>query len=1156
MAVAACLLAPIAACAQHWNFQSYGADAGLTNPTILAVQQDSQGYLWISTEGGLFRYDGDRFRAFDAYMAGKVGAITSLHLSGDGQLWAAAAGVIFRWTGSAFVPVPGLTDLEMRSSQALASDAERLYVASISGLWSIPLLGAGTPQQLTTASAGGVYVSRDKTVWFGCGSGLCSIRNGRAVETKSSHPLPGGPWDGIAEDSGGQLWIRSAEAVYSRGVDGNFREVSRFASIHRAGLTATRGGEVLVPHTAGLAICSLNGCRNYGWESGLQPSEVIAVGEDREGSLWLGYSGQGLARWLGRKDWQSFTQTEGLTDSQIWRIVRARTGDLWIGTNHGLFHGSEKDGRWHFSRSPLLKDWTVYGLVADPDGSLWLGTFQPGLGGLVHYDPGTGRTIMYPPPIGMPRISVTDLSRDSEGSIWVTGGKSILRLKPGSTRLEVFESSLPDARAYQVLSRSGVLYFATRKGLYVERSGRHYLLTAAAGLKDNAIQSLAAGRSGEIWIAYFGPLGITRLNWEGEHVRFHHFGTADGLPSNTIYSQFVDARGVHWIGTDNGAATLEGNRWVQFDTTNGLVWNDCNVRSYLAEPDGTAWIGTSAGLSRYFPVPHVAPPVPSTLVTSVLSNDTATSSEVFDSSTRSVALRFTMLSYRQQRPLFRYRLGSNGSWLQTRAREVRFAELPPGTYHFEVQGEIMPGTWSTPASRDFKIRAPWYRGSPFLAGALSAVTALIWLGWRKREACQRRLRAELELAVEERTRSLAAATARAEEESRCKGQFLANMSHEMRTPLNGVIGLTKLALDSSNQPEVINHLTTVQSSAKLLLSLINDILDLAKMEAGKLEIVPIAFAPRLFFEEARAMFEADARSKGVTLSVQCDRTVPEWITADDCRLRQVIVNLLGNAIKFTQTGSVLVNVWHDGAQLRCAVSDTGVGIDRVHHRSIFDMFQQADNSTSRRHGGTGLGLSISLKLVQSMGGTIEVESEPGCGSTFSFGIVAPAAMAQKTPAALTPEASVRPMRILVAEDNKVNQFLLLSLLRKRGHVTLVAENGREAIAVYQDEPLDLIFMDIQMPEVDGIEAVRVIRQSEANSGRRIPVIAVTARAMPGDRDEILAAGMDEYLDKPIHTERLDAILGRFALVSEPGEPGASPQTNTSDWEESLELTAP
>jgi signal transduction histidine kinase/CheY-like chemotaxis protein len=412
------------------------------------------------------------------------------------------------------------------------------------------------------------------------------------------------------------------------------------------------------------------------------------------------------------------------------------------------------------------------------------------------------------------------------------------------------------------------------------------------------------------------------------------------------------------------------------------------------------------------------------------------------------------------------------------------------------------------------------------AGWSLMVGGLVWLAWRMFR--QGAIREGLEAAVAERTRDLAAATARAEQASRFKGEFLANMSHEMRTPLNGVIGVTQLALDASAQPEVVRHLKIVQLSAKGLLSLINDILDFSKIESGLMEVVGAPFAVRPLVTDLCLMLQQEASHKGLLLRSAVDESVPEWVSADDNRLRQVLVNLVTNAIKFTATGTVTISVGWRAERLSFTVADTGIGIPADKRDVIFDAFRQADNSTSRRYGGSGLGLTISKKLVELMDGRISLESEPGRGSTFSFAIAAPVVESPSEEPPDAREKAAESMKILVAEDHKVNQYLIVNILRKLGHFPTIAENGVEALAALDRDTFDMVLMDIQMPEMDGLEAVRRIRLAEGPSGQHLPVVALTARAMAGDRELILTAGMDEYLEKPVQVEALAAVLSRIS----------------------------
>ncbi len=1122
----------------------YGADLGLTNPTVLALHQDHDGFLWVSTEGGLFRYDGDRFRHFNADPIATRAYTHSLYSSPDGQFWVGSSLGLFRWTGEHFAAVPGFEGIELESGEAIGSDASKLYVATPDGLQSMPLQRGGPPRRVSPKWSYSVYVATDQTVWYSCGSVVCSLRDGREREWATSDGVPPGRWSSIAEDSAGRLWLRSNDKVLVRESDGlAFHApdgLPALNSTHGTHLVSTQRGQMLIPHDAGLMVCDGEDCRNYGPESGLRHTGVIAVLEDREGSIWLGYSGHGLARWLGRDQWQGFAEDEGLADPGIWRIVRDAQGDLWIGTSHGLFRGAWKGGRWRFRRSDAVGELTVYGLAAETDGSLWVGTFQSQIHGLLRYYPQTHQKVIYPPSQPFPQFATYEINRDASGAIWVATPRGVMRLAPGGAKLEPVPLPIDGASVYDVRNTGESLYVASKKGLYIQQGAMRQLLTKADGLKENWVQSIAIGPDGALWIGYFSSAGITRVDLSGGKVRLQHFTMDDGLPSNVVYSQFFDARGRHWLASDSGVALYEGNHWTHSDTSDGLIWDDCNAHAFLAEADGTVWFGTSAGLSRFQPTVQPRFVLPATLITSVLRNDLATHDTDFDSSIHSLGLRFTMLSYRRHNPNFRYRIGTDtNTWVQTQAREVRFAELPAGSYRFEVQGEVEPGVWSHAALLKFRIRPPWFLSWPCRVSLVVMLGGLIWLWWRRQEARQRKVRAELEVAVEERTRDLNAARARAEEASRVKSEFVANISHEMRTPLNAVMGFTHLALQITEKPEVSEYLRNVHLSAKGLLGLINDILDFSKLEAGRVVIVPVAFALRPFIAEIASILSREAARKRLEMKTVVEDSVPEWVLADQDRLRQVLVNLLGNALKFTSRGAVTLQVAPSANQLKFAVADTGIGIPPDKQATIFEAFQQADNSTSRRYGGTGLGLTISKRLVESMGGQLLLTSEPGKGSTFWFSIEAPAAAAPPVIAQPTQEIPVRPMRILVVEDNRVNQHLILALLRKRGHTTAVAGNGVEALAAIERDTFDLVLMDIQMPEMDGLEAVRRIRKPEAMTGQHLPVVAMTARAMAGDREAILAAGMDDYLEKPVQLERLDAVLRQTSMARPPDpSPGA------------------
>ena len=370
---------------------------------------------------------------------------------------------------------------------------------------------------------------------------------------------------------------------------------------------------------------------------------------------------------------------------------------------------------------------------------------------------------------------------------------------------------------------------------------------------------------------------------------------------------------------------------------------------------------------------------------------------------------------------------------------------------------------------------------------------------------------------------------RAEMASRAKSEFLAHMSHEVRTPMNGILGMTELLLDTPVSKEQRGFLTVVKNSADSLLTIINDILDLSKIEAGKFDLSSVSFRLRECIGTPLDLLANRAAQKHITLTVSVGTEVPDNVIGDPIRLQQVLLNLAGNAVKFTDRGGVTLKVTSrpeagNAVAMRFEVQDTGVGIPRDKQEKIFEAFSQADASVVRRFGGTGLGLTISSRLASLMGGSITVESEPGVGSCFVFAARLGLAETAETPPALTPEAQKahpRSLRILLAEDNAVNQIVASKLLEKQGHRVWLANNGREALQAFTSQrEFDLILMDVQMPEMSGFEATEQIRALEQGASGHIPIIAMTAFAMSGDRERCLVAGMDGYLSKPVRAKEL------------------------------------
>jgi PAS domain S-box-containing protein len=391
--------------------------------------------------------------------------------------------------------------------------------------------------------------------------------------------------------------------------------------------------------------------------------------------------------------------------------------------------------------------------------------------------------------------------------------------------------------------------------------------------------------------------------------------------------------------------------------------------------------------------------------------------------------------------------------------------------------------------------------------------------------------------------------AHAEMVSAARTQFLANVSHEIRTPMNSILGMTDLALDTQLTEQQRDYLDMVRASGQSLLILLNDVLDFSKIEAGKLSLHPRRFDLRSVIEETLKPMVLRAASRSLEFYSTIHPDVPERVVGDDERLRQLLLNLTGNAIKFTSSGSIQVAIepvpGHPDA-VRILISDTGIGISPDKQEAIFEPFTQADGSMTRRYGGTGLGLSISAKLVEMMGGRLYVSSRPGEGTTFSTIIHLPRAEGGPSASDVTARKAPRwhgRLRVLVAEDSVTNQILVRRLLEREGHAVDVAQTGEEALQMFRGSKYDLVLMDVQMPEMDGLQATGGIREIEKQEGGHVPILAMTAHAMPGDREQCLAVGMDGYLSKPVQSpDLLRAVYEATALrvyagADRPPDPG-------------------
>ncbi len=1194
--------------AQTFALRQFGIDNGLPQSTLYAICQDRDGVLWAGTEGGLCGYDGQHFRTLTTADGLPDNHVTALAAAPNGTLWLGHTygGLSWRRPGGPVrrCRLAGAGAGALAKVYCLLPQGPRtLWVGTWQGLFRLTCGPAdttvtryGPAQGLPDTSVQDLAADPGGKVWVGTGTGLFVLD----PSTSLAQAVPAiGRLPVLHFSFGGDslVWVATTTGLVQLHGGGPAARPWQGRRIGPAdGLCAApvwrvlqdRTGRVWVATAAGISMRAAGSqrFRCLPGDDNMSTDQANGLVEDREGNIWFA-NDRGLAQHLGTEPFEQYGAAAGLPDPEVRAVAQVQPGRYWVGTHAGLVEfgpptaSGEREGRAVPLR-PGQKNARIYALFGDRAGRAWVGSAN----GVARYDFAARRWTYYDDLPGVAGSTVFSIGEDRRGRVWVaTSTRGLTVLDPATGAHQHFGLETPGLKTndfWQVFrDRTGALWLASDDQGLVQVDTEHDTFTRRDGRPGPwSLGSVSEDGRGHLWLGSIGQ-GVWRYTLTTGQMRA--FGANYGLRDSNPYFVQCDSAGHLWVGTNVGLDRLDVGRGqtTHYGVREGFMGQETNQNAVLLDRGGELWVGTIGGLMHYDPAharPNRVPP--QTLFTGlrVMFRDT-TLRPGLSIPFRRNSLSLDYVGVCLTNPVgvrYQYRLvGFDTDWVgPLSATTATYTNLPPGNYTFEVKAANNDGVWNPrPSALAFTVRPPWWRtwwayGAYALAFGLLLQAVRVTTRNRERERTDRELERQ--------------ALSHLQELDRVKTDFFTNISHELRTPLTLILGPAEVLATAPADAAVRQQGSLVLRHARRLLTLINQLLDLSKLEAGALRLLPTTGDVAATVRHLVAAFSSLAESRGIALHCEAPAG-PLPLVFDVPKLEEVVTNLVANALRFTPAGGqvrVRVAVTPPTAAapqggVAIAVQDTGPGIEAADLPHLFNRFYQAANLASgQQRTGTGIGLALVRELTELHGGTVSVQSAPGQGATFTVQLpqglrpvagVVPAASHQVVADLLPVAAPAAPQSadldaelVLVVEDNDEIRAFIRATLEPAGYRLLEAADGLAGLALAQAEVPDLVVSDVMMPGLDGYQLCAQLKADPATS--HIPVVLLTAKSAPDARLEGLETGADSFLAKPFDPRELRAqvrnLLALKQRVRERVAAALQPVAAVSALTEQAELNNP